>query len=210
MPEDWRAVYDFWFPAGLDDAGFDVHRRMFDWWMAGGSNAELPRFARIVEAARAGRLDNWRDEPLGRLSLIIVLDQFPRGLFAGTPQAYASDAGSLRLAEEGLVNDHYASLTGPWEKMFFAMPLAHAEGPDHRQRLERLVAMVETVAVEAPLRLQALCQFSVGQVRGHLDVIVRFGRFPHRNAILGRASTAAELAYLAKGEFVHKRRPPDR
>src|SRR5919206_1449348 len=99
---DWRIVYDFWFPPGLDDADLETHRQMFLWWFRGGANPELPRFAPVLEAARAGRLDDWLAIPLGRLSLIIVLDQFSRGLFAGTPEAYASDPDALRIAEEGL------------------------------------------------------------------------------------------------------------
>jgi uncharacterized protein (DUF924 family) len=146
---------------------------------------------------------------LGRLSLIVVLDQFPRGLFAGAPEAYASDPAALRAAaEEGLRNGHYDALTRPWETIFFALPLAHAEGPDHRERLERVVALAERVALEAPSRLRPLYRFSADQARGHLEVISRFGRFPHRNRILGRVSTPEEEAYLAKGDFVHTRPPP--
>jgi uncharacterized protein (DUF924 family) len=205
--EDWRAVYDFWFPPGLD-ADAETHRRMVDWWFDGGSNAAMRPFAPVLEAARAGRLDGWRATPLGRLSLILVLDQFPRGLSAGTPEAYASDLDALRIAEEGMGNGHHAALAKPWEKMFFVMPLVHAEGPGHRERLERVVALSETVAREAPEPLQPFYRFSVGQARGHLDVISRFGRFPHRNSILGRPSTPEEAAYVAKGDFVHRRRPP--
>ena len=204
--QEWRAVYDFWFPPGLDDAGPETHGRMFGWWFGGGANGELPPFAPLVTAARAGRLDHWLSTPLGRLSLIIVLDQFPRGLFAGTPEAYAADPVVLQIAEEGLRNGHYAALTRPWEKMFFALPLAHAEGPDHRERLERVVALADRVALEAPPRLQPLYRFSADQARGHLEVISRFGRFPHRNPVLGRVSTPDETAYLEKGDFVHDRR----
>jgi uncharacterized protein (DUF924 family) len=163
----------------------------------------------VVTAARAGSLDHWLSTPLGRLSLIIVLDQFPRGLFAGTPEAYAGDPAALRIAEEGLRNGHYDALTRPWEKTFFFMPLGHTEGPDHLERLKRVAALGETLATEVPAPLQPLYQFSANQGRGHLDVISRFGRYPHRNAVLGRVSTPEEAAYLEKGEFVHNRRPPD-
>jgi uncharacterized protein (DUF924 family) len=129
-------------------------------------------------------------------------------LSAGTPAAYALDPIALQVAEEGLGNGHYDALTRPWEQTFLFMPLVHAEGPDHRERLERVVAMAETIAREAPERLRPLYQFSAAQGRGHLDVISRFGRFPHRNAILGRASTPEEAEYLEQGDFVHKRRPP--
>ena len=207
--EGWRAVHEFWFPPGLDDIDPGILRRQVEWWFGGGSNAALPRFAPVLEAARAGRLDGWAATPLGRLSLIVVLDQFPRGLFAGTPEAYASDAVVLRIAEEGLRNGHHAALAKPWEKVFSVMPLVHAEGPGHRERLERVVALAERIAREASEPVRPIYEFSASQARGHLDVITRFGRFPHRNPILGRASTPEEEAHLAKGDFVHMRRMPE-
>ena len=206
--EDWRAVYDFWFPPGLEDADAETLRRQVEWWFGGGSNASLPPFAPVLQAARAGRLEHWTATPLGRLSLIVVLDQFPRGLNAGTPEAYACDPHALRLAEEGLRNGHHDALAQPWERMFSVMPLVHTEGPGHRERLERVVALAEQLAREVPEHLRPLYKFSAGQARGHLDVITRFGRFPHRNPILGRPSTPAEEAYLARGDFVHTRRMP--
>ena len=84
--EPWRPVYDFWFPPGLEEADLATHNRMALWWMRGGATAELPPFAGTLEAAKAGRLDAWSVTPRGRLSLIVVLDQFPRGLHAGTPR----------------------------------------------------------------------------------------------------------------------------
>ncbi|MBD0270878.1 MAG: DUF924 domain-containing protein [Acetobacteraceae bacterium] len=206
--QDWRAVYDFWFPPGLDAADPHTLRRQVEWWFGGGSNDALPPFAPVLEVAKAGRLDGWTATPRGRLSLILVLDQFPRGLFAGTPEAYASDPAALRIAEEGLRNGHHAALAEPWEKMFAAMPLVHAEGPGHRERLERVVALAERIAREVPEPLRPIYEFSANQARGHLDVVTRFGRFPHRNPVLGRASTPEEEAYLAKGDFVHMRRMP--
>jgi uncharacterized protein (DUF924 family) len=206
--QDWRTVHDFWFPPGLDDADPETHGRMFGRWFGGGARTELPPFAPLLAAAKAGRLDHWLGTPAGRLSLILVLDQFPRGLSAGTPEAYASDPDALRIAEEGLRNGHYDSLARPWEKTFFLLPLAHAEGPGHLQRLERVAAMAETIAIEAPRRLQPLYRHSASQARGHLEVIARFGRYPHRNPVLGRVSTPEEAAYLEKGDFVHMRRPP--
>jgi uncharacterized protein (DUF924 family) len=205
---DWRAVHGFWFPPGLDEADAEAHRRMFLRWFGGGANKELPRFAPVLDAARAGRLDHWRATPGGRLALIVVLDQFPRGLSAGTPAAYAADPDALRIAEEGRRDGHFDALNKPWERTFFIMPLGHAEGPDHRERLERVAAMAEAIALAAPRHLRPLYRFSAGQARGHLEVIARFGRFPHRNPVLGRASTPGEVAYLEKGDFVHLRRPP--
>jgi uncharacterized protein (DUF924 family) len=207
--EDWRALYDYWFPPGLAEAGPDRHRAMFEWWFAGGGNAGLVAFAALLPAARSGRLGHWKSTPAVRLSLILVLDQLPRALFAGSADAYACDADALRAAEDGLRTGQYDALHHPWERLFFALPLAHAEGPDHLRRLDRVVALADRAAREAPAPLRPLYRFSASQARGHRDVIARFGRFPHRNAILGRASIQEETAYLVQGDFVHRRRPPD-
>jgi uncharacterized protein (DUF924 family) len=206
--ENWRAVYDFWFPPGLDAADLPTHWRMLEWWMRGGANVELPQFAPLVDAARGGQLEHWASSPKGRLSLILVLDQFPRGLFSGTPDAYAFDKQALQIAEEGFPAGHYDALTSPWEKFFFVLPLAHTEGPSHLDRMKLAVALGEKLAAEAPAHLQPIYQFSLNQAHGHLDVITRFGRFPHRNPILGRASTPEELHYLEKGDFVYNRDLP--
>lgn len=206
--QDWKTVYDFWFPPGLENADAQAFRRRAEWWFGGGANAELPPFAHTLTAARSGRLDHWLATPRGRLSLIIVLDQFQRGLFAGKPEAYAADAQALRVAEEGLHNGHYDALTYPWEKTSFFLPLGHAEGPDHLERLYRAVAMAEDLVIEAPVRLKPHYEFSLSQARASRDLIERFGRFPHRNPILGRTSTREEAEYLKAGDFVHLRRPP--
>jgi len=205
---DWRTVHDFWFPADLSGADIAEHWRMLEWWMRGGANSELLRFGPVVQAARSGQLDHWLATPRGRLSLVIVLDQFPRGLFAGTPEAYSSDAETLRIVEEGFGNGHYDALADPCEKFFYFLPLAHAEGPDHLERMKRVVVMSEQIAAEAPPHLRPIWQFSLSQAQANLDVIFRFGRFPHRNHVLGRASTPEEVAYLEKGDFVHRRRLP--
>lgn len=205
---DWRRVYHFWFPDDLDEADLETHLRLHGWWFGGGSNAALMPLAPLLAAARAGGLDPWLDTPLGRLALILVLDQFPRGLFAGRAEAYGGDGAALRIAQDGLANGHYDALAKPWEQIFFLLPLAHAEGPDHKARLKQVVAMAALVAAEAPERLRPLYRFHVGQARSHLEVVSRFGRYPHRNAILGRASTPAEAVWLAQGDLVHLRRPP--
>lgn len=204
--QDWRRVYDFWFPAGLD-ANLETHGKMFLWWMRGGASAEMARFSPVLEAALAGRLDAWRDSPRGRLSLILVLDQFTRGLHAGAPRAYAGDQAALQLAREGVDVGHCDALTTPWEQLFFYLPYAHAEGPDHLQRAVKVVELAELAALTAPIELQPIYKFSASQARANLEVITRFKRFPHRNPILGRVSTPEELAFFEKGDFVHNRQP---
>jgi uncharacterized protein (DUF924 family) len=202
---DWKPVYDFWFPAGLERASFGTNVQRVKWWMLGGANAELAPFAPTVEAARCGRLGHWLDDPKGRLSLIIVLDQFPRGLFAGTADAFSSDQATVRVVEEGLENHHFKSLSGIWERFFFLLPLIHAEGLGHLGRIARLISVWENTARDVPRHLLPLHQEALNRARAHFDVIAEFGRFPHRNAALGRPSTPQEEAYIARGDFVHNR-----
>ena len=205
---DWQQVHRFWFPVDLSSADIAAHWQMLAWWMRGGANADLVRFAPVLQAARERQLDHWLETPRGRLSLIIVLDQFPRGLCAGTAEAYSSDQDALGIAEDGMRNGHYDALESPYERFFHLLPLAHAEGPDHLERMRRIVAISEQALAEATEPLKPVWQFSLGQAKANLDVITRFGRFPHRNPVLGRASTPKELAYLAEGDFVHTRTLP--
>jgi uncharacterized protein (DUF924 family) len=198
-PED---ILGFWFPPGLD-ADQEAHRQQFQWWFGGGANAAiLAHWRPVLEAACRGQLDHWADTPRGRLALIIVLDQFSRTVWQGTPQAYAQDPRAQQLALEGLDLGHYAQLETVWEKTFFVLPLGHAERLD---LLERCALLCEALTLEAPAHLQKIYAFSASQARGHRDVVARFGRQPHRNAVLGRTSTDEELAYLATGELVHRR-----
>jgi uncharacterized protein (DUF924 family) len=205
---DWRPVFDFWFHAELPAEDAAAHWRMLDWWMRGGANAQLAPFATVLAEARAGGLDHWTRTPHGRLSLIIVLDQFPRGLDAGTPEAFSADPAALQLTEEGILNGHLDGLADPWHRFFFFLPLAHAEGPDHLARMERIVALSEQALEAAPSSLKPVWRFSLSQAQANREVIARFGRFPHRNGVLGRTSTPEEAAYIEKGDFVHRRSPP--
>ncbi len=180
------------------------------WWMRGGATPELPRFMATVEAAEADRLQDWAAHPQGRLTLIVMLDQFTRGLFAGTPRAFASDPLALALAEEGVRTGAYDALGTAWERTFYELPFGHAEGAEHLRRLDFMIDAAEARVGAAPPHLKRLFEFAVTQPQGHREVIARFGRYPHRNAILGRTSTAEELAYLAEGVLVHERTPaPD-
>lgn len=198
-------VLAFWFP---DLSGADHARivRQFEWWFRGGADAAIAeRFAPLLERAARGELDHWSVQPRSRLALIIVLDQFPRSLYRDTARAYAQDPKALALALEGIRIGHYAGLQTPWEKTFFLLPLGHSEELAH---LERAVALADELAAAAPPEFRKLLEHSASQARGHRDVIARFGRQPHRNAVLGRQSTADELEYLARGELVHKRALP--
>jgi uncharacterized protein (DUF924 family) len=155
-----------------------------------------------------GALDHWAEAPDGLLSLVVLLDQLPRGLFAGTPEAFAYDPLALRHAEAALAGRQYDALRWPWEKTFILVAISHAEGPDHLARMDRAVQLATAIARDCPEPWRALYEHSARQAAAHREVIARFGRFPHRNAVLGRASTPEEAAYVAAGDFVHLRRPP--
>ena len=199
-----EAVLRFWFP-DLADADHERMVRQFRWWFGGGANAAITgRFVPLLERAGKGELDRWSAEPRSRLALIIVLDQFARSAYRDTPRAFAQDSKALALALEGLENGHYAALETPWAKTFFLLPFGHSEDLAHS---ERAVSLAEQLAVDAPPQWRRILEHSVSQARGHRDVIARFGRHPHRNAVLGRTSTPEELAYLATGNLVHMRAP---
>jgi len=201
--EAFEDVLRFWFPTRLAEG---VTPEQLDWWFAGGSDAEiLRRFRPLHERAVRGALDGWSRAARSRLALILVFDQFSRTLHRGSADAFAQDARAQALTLEGLENGHCASLGSAWEKTFFFLPLGHSEELAHQQRA---VSLAEALAREATPAERPLLEHSASQARGHRDVIARFGRHPHRNAVLGRESTPEELAYLAKGDLVHQRRPP--
>ena len=144
------------------------------------------RFLAAHEAAAAGRLQSWLDAADSALALVLLLDQFPRNAFRGTPRMYATDAQARAAADAALAAGcdlQVDALLRP----FFYLPFMHSE--DLRD-LERCVALYEAVGGE-----------NLRFARHHRDIVARFGRFPHRNAVLGRDSTAEEERFLAEGGF---------
>ena len=193
-------VLCFWFP-NLFTADRAAIVCQWIWWFRGGADAEIvDRFSPLLERAIAGKLDAWSHEPRSRLALILVLDQFSRSIYRGTAQAFAQDRKARQLTLEGIDLGHYAALETPWEKTFFFLPLVHSENLDH---LERAIGLADELSKEAPQDYRALLEFSAAQARRHRNIIVRFGRHPHRNEILGRHSTPEELEYLASEQLVH-------
>ena len=150
------------------------------------------RFGALVERAAAGRLGGWADSPRRRLSLILLLDQFPRHVHRGTGRAFATDREALALTLSGMQSAADAALT-PVERIFFYMPLQHAELPDAQ---EESVAAYRRLLNEAPEDLKDLFASSLEAAELHRSVVARFGRFPHRNRVLGRANSAEEEEYL--------------
>lgn len=203
--QTFEDVLAFWFPeqSGGDHAAIVSQ---FEWWFRGGADAAIvERFASVLEQAARGELDQWSNAPRSCLALIIVLDQFSRSVYRDTARAYAQDAKALALALRGIELGHFAALDTPWEKTFFCLPLGHSE---ELQYIEKVVELAEQLVKQEPPELHKILQHSASQARGHRDVIARFGRHPHRNAVLGRRSTALELEYLARGQLVHTRSIP--
>jgi uncharacterized protein (DUF924 family) len=201
--DDARSVRDFWFgkqPLSPEQLG----KRMQLWF--GGDEissaqreyldqAIRARYEPLIEQAAAGRLDSWADGPRRRLSLILILDQFPRNIYRGTARAYAYDEQALALAVSGMQSAADAALN-PVERMFFYMPLQHSET---REVQDESVAAYRRLVIEAPEPQKEIFAACLEFAVRHRKVIERFGRFPHRNAILGRASSKEEDAYLREG-----------
>ncbi|MCC5884301.1 MAG: DUF924 domain-containing protein [Halomonas sp.] len=171
---DRDAVIGFWFeelePAQWfrKDAGLDgmIHQR----------------FGALHAAAAAGELWSWRDTPQGRLAEILVLDQFSRNLYRDEPRAFAQDAMALVLAQEAVAQGADEALEVSW-RSFLYMPYMHSESLKVHDEALRLF---DQPGLEDNLRFEHL----------HRDILLRFGRYPHRNAILGRESSAEELTFL--------------
>ena len=188
-----ETVRDFWF-GGPDPLDADIEERI-DFWFAAPPAADVEierRFGDAVRAALAGRLDNWRTTPPDRLSLVILLDQFPRNIHRGTPDAYSGDEKARPLTVEAIEQGSDCELS-ILERAFLYMPLQHAEDND-AQRLS--VEMFQNLVAECPDGMQVHMKRFLASARTHRDIVERFGRFPHRNSIFGRECTQAEIEYL--------------
>jgi uncharacterized protein (DUF924 family) len=177
-PADVDEVLAFWREAGRDrwftsDPSFDETCR--------------GRFLPTFERAAAGELNEWELSATGSLALVLLLDQMSRNLFRGTRRAWATDAAAQLVAERAL-DRGYDKAVEPELRQFFYLPFMHAED---RAAQERAVKLAETLGDPDTLRW----------ARHHHDIVARFGRFPHRNAVLGRASTAEEEVFLRESEF---------
>lgn len=152
------------------------------------------RFGATLVAALAGRLDNWADDAEGRLALIVVLDQFTRNTFRGQAASFAGDRQALALALEGVARGDDGRLP-PLARPFMYLPLEHSE---ELAMQERAVQLFDALPAQAEGDVAKSLALNADYAHRHLDVIQRFGRFPHRNAILGRDSTPQERDYLAQ------------
>jgi uncharacterized protein (DUF924 family) len=171
-------IFLFWKDAGPDkwfksDPAFD--------------EAVRARFLETYEAGARGELESWERSAYGALGLVILLDQFPRNMFRGTPKAFATDEQAKEIAERAIAAGRDRAVD-PEVHMFFYMPYMHSELLADQ---DRCVALMQASGKQENIKYAEI----------HRDAIVRFGRFPHRNEILGRKSTPEEIAYLEGGGF---------
>jgi uncharacterized protein (DUF924 family) len=188
LPPRAIAVLDFWF-GPPDDAAREQHREI--WFRATEEfDAALRRkFFGDYEAAAAGALESWEASPEGALALVLLLDQLPRNIFRKDPRAYATDAAARAVADRAIEYGFDRAVPPAW-RVFFYMPFHHSEDlADQRRSVELFGTLPRN-----PDRRGSLRRYG----RPYLEVIERFGRFPHRNEILGRQSTDAEIAFLAE------------
>jgi uncharacterized protein (DUF924 family) len=199
--DEARGVRDFWFgplPMTIEQ----LTERIRFWFGDRGSqlrqrrDAEIfRRFGRLLDRAASGELDAWADGPRRRLNLIVLLDQFPRHMFRGSARAFAYDTQALALTLSGMQSAADAALDVV-ERIFFYMPLQHAES---REVQEESLAAYRRLQSEAPQELQVPFAATLRSAENHRAIIERFGRFPHRNRVLGRESTPEETRWLRTG-----------
>lgn len=184
-----EAVLEFWFGR----PGEPGHGEPRDAWFrrSDAFDAEIrARFGLLHRRAARGLLDDWMASPAASLALVIVLDQFSRNLFRDSSKAFENDARALGLARRAIALGH-DRVHDPVPRHFFYLPFEHSEDIADQERGVALIAAME----DHPGKERSL-EFAVR----HRDVIARFGRFPHRNAVMGRGSTAEELAFLRENE----------
>jgi uncharacterized protein (DUF924 family) len=192
-------VLDYWFGAGPWTRQRLEERTAF--WFGGGDRATQAardteireKLEPLLERAARGEFAAWASSPKRRLALILLFDQVPRNSYRGTPAAFAFDREALALASEGIQLAADAALD-PIERIFFYLPLEHAESAEAQ---EAAVGAFERLVNEAPPDLRDFCAYTATYAIKHRDVIAKFGRFPHRNAVLDRQSTPAEAEWLA-------------
>jgi uncharacterized protein (DUF924 family) len=190
------SVLDFWLGEGY--ASGWPSRDMGRQWFGGGPELDqqiAARFGPQVAQALAGGLGEWEADPLDRLALVILLDQFPRNIHRGQAQAFAGDARAQQLVQDALAQGMDQQL--PWVgRMFMYMPLMHAEDLALQ---EEGVRRFQQLAADAPEDLRVTLGSSLKFAEQHRDIIARLGRFPYRNNALGRTNTALEFDFLKDG-----------
>jgi uncharacterized protein (DUF924 family) len=191
--EDTATILEYWFGRDANDAAVAKARASLWWSKQPETDEEIRRrFGALVLAAESGNLDDWRSSIEGRLALILLTDQFPRNIYRGTPAAFRFDGIARRLCLEALASRAEKNLR-PVHRLFFYLPLEHSENLEHQNRS---VALFRELAAGVSDDLKPTFEGFVDYALRHRVIIERFGRFPHRNSILGRVSTPEEIEFL--------------
>ena len=175
-------VLEFWFGALDDGWADDAHRHL---WFNSGAEVDdtiRERFQHLVIAAKQGLLTSWLEQIKGRLAFILVCDQFPRNIFRGLPAAFTYDALALDVAKKGVEIGTHREL-GYDERAFFYLPFEHSEQLDDQHTCVDLFTQLRD---ETPRGRRHITGNNLRHAHQHRDIVARFGRFPHRNIVLGR------------------------
>lgn len=188
-------VLDFWFGDPSDPDNVKARGKL--WFSPTGDQDRVmrERFGDLHEAAQRGDLDHWTDNPRGTLALILLLDQLTRNLYRGTRSAFANDARALAISRDGMARGDDAGL-GVVERAFWYMPFQHTEDIEVQRESVRLY---EALLEDSPAPLVPFARNTYEFAVLHREIIERFGRFPHRNELLGRSTTDEEKEYLDHG-----------
>jgi uncharacterized protein (DUF924 family) len=190
-----ETVLDFWFGSTPDDAVVAKERADLWWSKHKATDDEIRRRYEIyLILAVSERLNDWLSTPSGRLALIILTDQFPRNIYRDTAEAFAYDQKALTWCIDGLEQKIDRELR-PIERVFFYLPLEHAEYIEHQ---DLSVKCFSELVSSAPADQRGIFEEYLSYAIRHREIIERFGRFPHRNKVLGRESTPEELAFLSE------------
>lgn len=181
MSESPQGIVAFWFSDAVSPLWFKSTPE-FD-------NELRERFESVWQQAAAGKLDSWAESAVGALALVILLDQIPLNIYRGEARSFSTEAKAREVAGHAIDKGWDTALPNE-QKAFLYMPLMHSESLADQ---DRSVALYETAGLEYNLKF----------AKHHRDIVRRFGRFPHRNDILGRQNTEAEAAYLASDEAFH-------
>jgi uncharacterized protein (DUF924 family) len=191
----YKEIHSFWFGEIKDELSSPKQRRMWYFSSATTDASIRAQFKDTLLAAAEGQFSDWSQGPQGRLALIILFDQISRNIFRGSAEAFAYDHLALDLCLEGVSEgvDQSLCLT---ERLFLYHPLEHAESLEAQNQC---VQLMQTLLKQYSGPQQQVAINSLKFAEEHRDIILHFGRFPHRNEVLGRHSSAEEIAYLNSG-----------
>lgn len=192
-PPQVQEILEYWF--GSLQSGEVYPNDKAKQWFGGGDDIDKEirtLFEEQVIAATKNELDAWKETPRGRLALIILVDQFTRNIYRGTPEAFAYDNIAQELTLEGLTQEHDQALL-PIERVFFYLPLEHSENIELQEMsVQKYHAILSKIPSEQAVHFLSFEDYAWR----HYEIIAKFGRFPHRNEILKRESTPEEIEFL--------------